>query len=72
MPRENRTYTCCICGRAYSSYKGAEECEGRHKIPERVDEPLYDPKDRKNAYPSSVLIHFKDGTSARYHRKKGS
>lgn len=69
MPRENISYTCCVCGKEYGSFEKAEECEKAHKIPFKVDKPEYNLKDRKSDYPLSVLIHFKDNTSARYYRK---
>lgn len=69
MPKENKSYSCLICGQKYSTYDRAEECEKSHKIPKMVDKPEYSLKDRKSDYPLSVLIHFEDKTCARYYRK---
>lgn len=69
MPSKNVSYSCCICGQRYKEFDEAEKCEKSHKIPVKVDKPEYTIKDRKSDYPLSVLVHFKDNTSARYYRK---
>lgn len=69
MPKENKSYSCLVCGQKYSTYEKAEECEKTHKIPSKVDKPEYSIKDRKSDYPLSVLVHFEDKSSARYYRK---
>lgn len=70
MPKENKSYSCLVCGERYSTYERAEECEKTHKIPCKVSKPEYTFKDRKMEYPLSVLVHFKDDSSARYFRKQ--
>lgn len=69
MPRENKSYTCLVCGKEHGSYEKAEECEKSHRIPFKVDKPEYDLRDRRSEYPLSVLVHFEDKSSARYFRK---
>lgn len=69
MPKENKSYSCLVCGQRFSTYESAEQCEKSHKIPNKVDKPEYSLKDRKSDYPLSVLVHFEDKSSARYYRK---
>lgn len=72
MPSKIVEYQCRICKRRFrgeNDFERAEACEKSHKIPISVDKPEYNLGDRKSDYPLSVLIHFKDNTSARYYRK---
>lgn len=69
MASKHVSYSCDLCGRRFKNFEEADECEKLHKIPEKISKPEYSSEDRKNHYPLSILICFKDGTSARYYRK---
>lgn len=62
-------YQCEICKREYQKEPLALQCEAGHKVPKKVEKPLYDIDDNKCEYPSSVNIIFDNGQSARYYRK---
>lgn len=70
MPRKEIKYYCNVCGKCYYNESDAIECENKHIIPENVSAPGYVHDDRKNTYPYSVLVHFKDGKNLRYYRKE--
>lgn len=72
MPSKIVEYECSVCKnrfRGEDAFNRADACEKSHKIPISVDKAEYSIRDRKSDYPLSVLIHFKDKTSARYYRK---
>lgn len=62
-------YQCDICGREYQKDTAALQCEGNHKKPKKVNNPIYDAMDNKPNYPLSVNVIFDDGMVARYFRK---
>lgn len=62
-------YECEICGKRYERKEDAEICERQHKAISYAHKAIFSPTDRKNRYPESVLVVFKDGESARYYRK---
>lgn len=69
MPSKNVSYICNVCRKEWRDFEDADKCEKSHKILMGVDKAVYSAGDRKSDYPLSVLVHFKDNTSARYYRK---
>lgn len=68
MPFKIERFYCGFCGRSYVDYEHAKRCEQQHKIPVRADKADYYCEVVNNDFPASVLVHFSDGTEARYYR----
>lgn len=64
MPKAVTQYCCELCGKIFDNEIFASICEKNHKEPVSVEKPLYNESELR--YPSSVLVKFKDGDSARY------
>lgn len=69
MPKVETRYYCDVCGKLYKDNDGAVNCEKSHLIPEGLSTFEFWSNDSENQYPVSILVHFKDGKSAKYYRR---